>query len=167
MILKKIRIKNILLRNRFVVSPMCQYSAKNGCPSKWHYKHLDQLSSTGAGLLMIESTAINKAGRITHNDLCLFNKKQELELKKLINFLKKNNNTKIGLQLNHSGRKGSSEVPWIKLNTSLKKRKWLSIHYLQVVVRCKVKRNLRMGTTHLTRYHLSKMARLKNISLPI
>lgn len=126
MILKKIRIKNILLRNRFVVSPMCQYSAKNGCPSKWHYKHLDQLSSTGAGLLMIESTAINKAGRITHNDLCLFNKKQELELKKLINFLKKNNNTKIGLQLNHSGRKGSSEVPWIKLNTSLKKRKWLT-----------------------------------------
>ena len=60
MILKPIKINKILLKNRFVVSPMCQYSAKNGCPTEWHYKHLDQLASTGAGLLMIECTDINK-----------------------------------------------------------------------------------------------------------
>lgn len=124
MILKPIKINNILLKNRFVVSPMCQYSAKNGCPTKWHYKHLDQLASTGAGLLMIECTAINKWGRISHNDLCLFNKKQELELKKLIIFLKKNHNVKIGLQISHSGRKGSAELPWIKKNFPLKNKKW-------------------------------------------
>ena len=124
MILKPIKINNILLKNRFVVSPMCQYSAKNGCPTEWHYKHLDQLASTGAGLLMIECTAINKWGRISHNDLCLFNKKQELELKKLIIFLKKNHNVKIGLQISHSGRKGSAELPWIKKNFPLKNKKW-------------------------------------------
>jgi 2,4-dienoyl-CoA reductase-like NADH-dependent reductase (Old Yellow Enzyme family) len=126
MILKPIKINNILLKNRFVVSPMCQYSAKNGCPTKWHYKHLDQLASTGAGLLMIEATSINKSGRISINDLCLFNKKQEIEIKKLINFLKKNNNIKVGLQISHSGRKGSAELPWVKANTPLKKRKWLT-----------------------------------------
>jgi 2,4-dienoyl-CoA reductase-like NADH-dependent reductase (Old Yellow Enzyme family) len=126
MILKPIKINNILLKNRFVVSPMCQYSAKNGCPTKWHYKHLDQLASTGAGLLMIECTAINKSGRISNNDLCLFNIKQELELKKLIIFLKKNYNIKIGLQISHSGRKGSAELPWVKKNSPLKNKKWLT-----------------------------------------
>jgi len=126
MILKPIKINNILLKNRFVVSPMCQYSAKNGCPTKWHYKHLDQLASTGAGLLMIECTAINKSGRISNNDLCLFNRKQELELKKLIIFLKKNHNVKIGLQISHSGRKGSAELPWVKKNSPLKNKKWLT-----------------------------------------
>ena len=126
MILKPIKINNILLKNRFVVSPMCQYSAKNGCPTKWHYEHLNQLASTGAGLLMIECTAVNKTGRISSNDLCLFNKKQEIELKKLIIFLKKNNKVKIGLQISHSGRKGSAELPWVKTNTPLKKRKWLT-----------------------------------------
>jgi 2,4-dienoyl-CoA reductase-like NADH-dependent reductase (Old Yellow Enzyme family) len=126
MILKPIKINKILLKNRFVVSPMCQYSAKNGCPTKWHYKHLDQLASTGAGLLMIECTSINKSGRISNNDLCLFNRKQELELKKLIIFLKKNHNVKIGLQISHSGRKGSAELPWIKKNSPLKNKKWLT-----------------------------------------
>jgi 2,4-dienoyl-CoA reductase-like NADH-dependent reductase (Old Yellow Enzyme family) len=126
MILKPIRINNVLLKNRFVVSPMCQYSAKNGCPTKWHYKHLDRLASTAAGLLMIECTAINKSGRISNNDLCLFNKKQEVELKKLITYLKKNHKVKIGLQISHSGRKGSAELPWIKKNSPLKKKKWLT-----------------------------------------
>ena len=99
MILKPIRINNVLLKNRFVVSPMFQYSAKNGCPTKWHYKHLDRLASTAAGLLMIECTAINKSGRISNNDLCLFNKKQEVELKKLITYLKKNHKDKIDLKI--------------------------------------------------------------------
>ena len=126
MILKPIKINKILLKNRFVVSPMCQYSAKNGCPTEWHYKHLDQLASTGAGLLMIECTAINKWGRISNNDLCLFNKKQEFELKKLIIFLKKNHNIKIGLQISHSGRKGSAELPWVKKNSPLKNKKWIT-----------------------------------------
>lgn len=125
MILKPIKINKILLKNRFVVSPMCQYSAKNGCPTEWHYKHLDQLASAGAGLLMIECTAVNKSGRISNNDLCLFNKKQELKLKKLVTFLKNNHNLKIGLQISHAGRKGSSELPWIKKNYPLKKN-WLT-----------------------------------------
>ena len=114
MILDKIKIGTVFLKNRIVVSPMCQYSSKNGCPSKWHYKHLLNLSSLGASMIILESTAVEKKGKITHSDLCLHNKLQEKKLKKLTHYLKDNNNVKVGLQISHSGRKGSSYEPWIK-----------------------------------------------------
>jgi 2,4-dienoyl-CoA reductase-like NADH-dependent reductase (Old Yellow Enzyme family) len=102
---------------------MCQYSALKGCPSNWHYTHLQKLSSTGAGMVMLESTAINKIGRITKSDLCLYNDTQEKSLKKLIVDLKNKNEIKYGIQISHAGRKGSSEIPWVKANTPLSKKK--------------------------------------------
>ena len=81
MIFKKLKINNIKLKNRIVVSPMCQYSAKNGCPTTWHYNHLSKLVSSGAGMVIIESTAVNKSGKITHADLCLNNSLQEKKFK--------------------------------------------------------------------------------------
>ena len=86
MIFKKIKIAKFNLINRVVVSPMCQYSAKNGSPTKWHYSHLLKLINSGASMLTIESTAVNKKGKITHNDLCLSNTKQQLDFKRLIKF---------------------------------------------------------------------------------
>ena len=71
MIFNKIKVGGIKLNNRIVVSPMCQYSGKNGCPSEWHYAHLGNLANSGAGMLTIESTAVNMNGRITHADLYL------------------------------------------------------------------------------------------------
>ena len=79
-----IKIRDLNITNRVAISPMCQYSALNGCPSNWHYAHLQKLSSTGAGMIMLESTAINKTGRITRSDLCLYNNAHEKSLKKLI-----------------------------------------------------------------------------------
>lgn len=102
---------------------MCQYSASNGSPSKWHYKHLQNLSSTGAAMVMLESTAISKEGRISSADLCLYNNLHEKNLKKLIKHLKTYNDTKYGIQISHSGRKGSSQIPWIKSNYTLPKSK--------------------------------------------
>ncbi|RZO61568.1 MAG: oxidoreductase [Candidatus Pelagibacterales bacterium] len=122
MIFKKIKINKVILKNKITVSPMCQYSAIDGCPSDWHYKHLGKLNLSGAGLLMMESTAINNEGKITHSDLCLKNSKQEKSFKKLFNYLKKLNDTPIGIQLSHAGRKGSSFIPWIKSNTPLDKK---------------------------------------------
>lgn len=122
MIFKKLKINNIKLKNRIVVSPMCQYSAKNGCPTIWHYNHLSKLVSSGAGMVIIESTAINKSGKITHADLCLNNGIQEKKFKELKKYLNKVSDTPIGIQISHSGRKGSSFVPWIKSNTPLKKK---------------------------------------------
>jgi len=94
MIFKKIKIGKTILKNRIVISPMCQYTALNGCPSNWHYTHLQKLSSTGAAMIMLESTAINKTGRITRSDLCLYNNAHEKSLKKLIANLKNKNQVK-------------------------------------------------------------------------
>jgi len=125
MILKKLKINKVELLNRIVISPMCQYSAVNGSPSSWHYKHLQNLSSTGAGMVILESTAVNKEAKITELDLCLFNNSHEKKLKEMILHLKKNNNIKYGIQLAHAGRKGSSHVPWVKKNFPLpNKRSW-------------------------------------------
>jgi len=129
MILKKLIFKNKkLLLNRISVSPMCQYSAKNGFPTQWHYRHLSNLLLSGAGLVMFESTAVTKNGRISNKDLCIETKKQKNEFKKLTHYLKKINKTPIGIQLSHAGRKGSSHLPWEKPNTALKgKSSWGTI----------------------------------------
>ena len=86
MIFDRIKVGGISLNNKIVVSAMCQYSAKNGCPTEWHYSHLGNLAASGAAMLSIESTAVNLSGRITHADLCLKTKKQFLEMKKLFLF---------------------------------------------------------------------------------
>ena len=119
-----LRIKNINLKNRMVISPMCQYSAINGSPSIWHYNHLSKLATSGAALLILESTAVSKNGKISHMDLCLSNKTQEKNFKSLLNYLRKISDIKLGVQISHSGRKGSSEIPWLKPNSPLKKKSW-------------------------------------------
>ena len=123
MILNKFKIKKTLLKNRVFISPMCQYSSKNGNPSNWHYKHLLNLCSSGASMVILESTAIDRNGRISPADLCLYNNNHQKNLKSLLSFLKSKNDTKIGIQISHSGRKGSSNIPWIKPNTPLEKKK--------------------------------------------
>ena len=79
MILDKLNFskKKRSFANRISVSPMCQYSANNGLPSDWHFRHLSNLIMSGAGLLMIESTAVTAKGRISRKDLCIETKKQK------------------------------------------------------------------------------------------
>lgn len=123
MIFKKLELNKKILSNRISVSSMCQYSANNGSPSNWHYKHLSSLMSSGAGSLMLESTAVSKIGKITYKDLAIYSKKQTNDLKKLLIYLKKlNNKMPVGIQISHSGRKGSANLPWIKKGKSLSKK---------------------------------------------
>tara|TARA_B110000090_G_scaffold210083_1_gene269915 strand:- start:959 stop:2026 length:1068 start_codon:yes stop_codon:yes gene_type:complete len=132
-IYKSIKINKLKLENRVVVSPMCQYSAINGHPSNWHYKHLGSLVKSGASMIILESTAVNKEGRITKKDLCLYSEEHKKSFKKLILFLKLIKNIPIFIQLSHAGRKGSSEIPWVKSNTPLKKKDgWQTISSLGI-----------------------------------
>ena len=106
---------------------MCQYSSIDGSPSNWHYKHLANLILSGASMLIIESTAVSKIGRITKKDLCLYNNIQKKNFKKLIKFLKTIKDIPICLQISHSGRKGSCNVPWVKSGRPLNKNGWKTI----------------------------------------
>jgi 2,4-dienoyl-CoA reductase-like NADH-dependent reductase (Old Yellow Enzyme family) len=127
MIFRNLNINKIKLKNRVVFAPMCQYSAIKGVPTEWHYSHLSRQIVSGVGMLMTESVAVGLNARITKNDLVLENSKQHKSFSKLFNFLKKINNIPIGIQISHAGRKGSSEIPWIKSNTPLKKEKgWVT-----------------------------------------
>ncbi|MFC5520769.1 NADH:flavin oxidoreductase/NADH oxidase [Polaromonas jejuensis] len=102
------------LGNRIVVSPMCQYLAKDGVPGDWHLQHLMQLSLSGAGLVMLESTAVEARGRITHGCLGLYSDESEEALGRILSASRSAAapGTKFGIQLGHAGRKASTQVPW-------------------------------------------------------
>jgi 2,4-dienoyl-CoA reductase-like NADH-dependent reductase (Old Yellow Enzyme family) len=100
------------LRNRIVIAPMCQYSAQDGNATDWHLMHLGQLSLSGAGLLTIEATAVERQGRITPGCLGLYSDDNEAALKRVLEAVRANSKMPIGIQLAHAGRKASSHVPW-------------------------------------------------------
>jgi NADPH2 dehydrogenase len=100
------------LDNRIAVSPMCQYSADDGCANDWHMTHLGMLANSGAGLLVLEATHVERLGRITHGCLGLYSDANEAALKRVIDHCRRIGVAKLGIQLAHSGRKGSSQRPW-------------------------------------------------------
>lgn len=107
-----IRLAGLDLPNRIVVSPMCQYSADDGSATDWHLAHLAMLANSGAGLVVLESTAVERDGRITHGCLGLYSDANEAALKDTIARVRKISVGKFGIQLGHAGRKGSSQRPW-------------------------------------------------------
>ncbi|MBO9715858.1 MAG: NADH:flavin oxidoreductase/NADH oxidase [Pseudoxanthomonas sp.] len=100
------------LSNRIVIAPMCQYSAHDGCVTDWHHIHLGNLALSGAGLLILEATAVEPRGRISHADLGLWNDDQEAALKALVTSVRRWSPMPLGIQLAHAGRKASTPRPW-------------------------------------------------------
>lgn len=100
------------LPNRIVIAPMCQYSADEGQATDWHLIHLGQLALSGAGLLIIEATAVSPEGRITARDLGLYSDATEAALGRVLSAVRRYTAMPIGIQLGHAGRKASSQVPW-------------------------------------------------------
>lgn len=98
------------LDNRVVVPPMCQYVAKDGLPCPWHEMHYGTLGISGAGLVIMEGTAVEAIGRISLGDLGLYNDEQEAALKEMLARIQTYSPAKWGIQLAHAGRKASSEV---------------------------------------------------------
>ena len=107
-----IRLRSLTLPNRIVVSPMCQYSAVDGCAQPWHTVHLGQLAIGGAGMLIVEATAVEPVGRITAGCLGLYDDATEAALTALARTLRQVSPIPLALQLGHAGRKGSSGRPW-------------------------------------------------------
>ena len=106
-----IPIKGLELKNRLVVSPMCQYSSIDGFANDWHLVHLGSRAVGGASLVFTEATAVSPEGRISPDDLGLWKDEHINFLKKITHFIK-NNGAKAGIQLAHAGRKASHASPW-------------------------------------------------------
>jgi 2,4-dienoyl-CoA reductase-like NADH-dependent reductase (Old Yellow Enzyme family) len=105
---------SVRLPNRIVVSPMCQYSATDGCMTDWHLQHLMTMAMSGAGLVVIEATAVERIGRITHGDTGLYTDDNERAMARVLAAARAVAlpGTKFGIQLAHAGRKASAKRPW-------------------------------------------------------
>jgi 2,4-dienoyl-CoA reductase-like NADH-dependent reductase (Old Yellow Enzyme family) len=102
----------IVLPNRLVISPMCQYSAADGCMTDWHMVHLGHLAYSGAGLMVIEATGVTRDGRITHGCTGLYSDENEAAMARVVQACRRLSQNPIGVQLAHAGRKASTHVTW-------------------------------------------------------
>jgi hypothetical protein len=91
---------------------MCQYGAENGAANDWHLQHLGSLSVSGAGLVIVEQTAVEPVGRITHGCLGLYSDANEVALARVLDFCRRAGSAALGIQLAHAGRKGSAKLRW-------------------------------------------------------
>nr|WP_297462015.1 NADH:flavin oxidoreductase/NADH oxidase [uncultured Halomonas sp.] len=107
-----LRLGSLELENRIVIAPMCQYSAEEGCATDWHLIHLGHLALSGAGLLILEATAVSPEGRISPGDLGLWSDANEQALKRVLTAVRRYSSMPLGIQLGHAGRKASSRAPW-------------------------------------------------------
>ncbi len=107
-----IALRDLTLENRIVVSPMCQYSCENGTANDWHVVNLGHFALSGPGLAFFEATHVSPEGRITDRDLGLYSDENEDGMARVVRFLRRWTRSKIGVQLAHAGRKGSTLPPW-------------------------------------------------------
>lgn len=106
------KLRNLELQNRIVMSPMGQYVAENGLVNDWHFQHYTSRALGGLGLIFTEMTAVSDTGRITEGCAGIYTENQVNAWKRITDFIHKYSQTKIGMQLGHSGRKGCSKIPW-------------------------------------------------------
>jgi 2,4-dienoyl-CoA reductase-like NADH-dependent reductase (Old Yellow Enzyme family) len=105
------RLRELTFRNRIFVSPMCQYSSEDGMPTDWHLVHLGSRAVGGAGMVMVEATAVSPEGRISPKDSGIWSDAHASAFKLIAAFIKANGAVP-AIQLAHAGRKASTDVPW-------------------------------------------------------
>ena len=105
-------IGNLELANRIAIAPMCQYSADDGNATDWHMIHLGHLALSGAGLMIIEATAVSPEGRISPDDLGLYNDDNEAAFGRVLKAIRAYSPIAVAVQISHAGRKASSQAPW-------------------------------------------------------
>ena len=111
LLLQPIELRGVRLRNRIVISPMCQYSAQDGHVADWHLVHLGKFAQGGAGAVFVEATAVERRGRITHGDTGIWDYAHVAGLRRIAEFVRSQGAVP-ALQLAHAGRKASMARPW-------------------------------------------------------
>jgi anthraniloyl-CoA monooxygenase len=118
------RLRDMVVENRVVVSPMDQYSAVDGVPGDWHFVHLGSRAIGGAGLVYVEMTCPSPEARISPADTGLWNETQRDAFKRIVDFCHANSRAKMCIQLGHSGRKGSTQLGWERMDHPLESGNW-------------------------------------------
>jgi anthraniloyl-CoA monooxygenase len=118
------QLRDMVVPNRVVVSPMCQYSAKDGLPNDWHLVHLGSRAIGGAGLVFTEMTDVSAEARISPGCTGLYNDEQEKAWKRIVDFVHANSAGKICTQLGHAGRKGATKLSWEGNDEPLESGAW-------------------------------------------
>ena len=107
-----LQMRGLTLPNSVIVSPMCQYSAREGCATDWHLQHISQYAYSGVGLFISEAAAVEPRGRITQECLGLYDDETEAALRHVIDASRLHGSAPLGIQLAHAGRKASSHAPF-------------------------------------------------------
>ena len=118
------KLRDMMLKNRIVVSPMAQYRAIDGCPTDWHLVHYCERAKGGAGLVTIEMTCVSPEGRISPGCTGMYSPKHEAEWKRIVDFVHSETDAKICCQLGHSGAKGSTQLGWEDADAPLREGNW-------------------------------------------
>lgn len=108
---QEFRLKDVMLKNRIGVAPMCQYSSDNGFPNEWHFVHLGSRAVGGTGLVMVEATAVSPEGRISPGDSGIYLDDHVEPFARISRFMKQQGAVP-GIQIAHAGRKASANKPW-------------------------------------------------------
>ena len=111
LLFEPLTIRNLTLKNRIVVSPMCEYSSTDGFANDWHLVHLGSRAVGGVGLVIMEATAVSPEGRITPGDLGIWKDEHIAFLQRINEFIVAQGSVP-GIQLAHAGRKASHHIPW-------------------------------------------------------
>src|SRR6201990_1955326 len=119
-----LRLREMQVANRAVVSPMCMYSAKEGVPTDFHLVHYGSRAIGGAGLIFTEMTCVGRDARITPGCAGLWNDEQEAAWKRIVDFVHANSAAKFALQLGHAGRKGATKLMWDGIDRPLEQGAW-------------------------------------------
>ena len=118
------RMRGMHLKNRVVVSPMAQYRAVDGAPGDWHFVHLAERAKGGAGLVVTEMTCVSAEGRISPGCTGMYRSEHEDAWRRIVDFVHRETEAKIALQLGHSGPKGSTQLGWEEMDAPLADGNW-------------------------------------------
>jgi anthraniloyl-CoA monooxygenase len=119
-----LRLREMELDNRVVLSPMCMYSAQDGMPDDWHLVHLGARALGGAGLIFTEMTTVSPESRITHGCAGIYSDAQEAAWKRVADFVHGHSKAKLCMQLGHAGRKGATKLIWDGMDEPLEDGAW-------------------------------------------
>src|SRR5437667_3714815 len=118
------KLRDLVLSNRVVVSPMCQYVAEDGMPNEWHLVHLGSRAVGGAGLIFTEMTDVPRGGRISPGCTGMYKPEHVAAWKRIVDFVHVNSTAKIAMQLGHAGRKASTQHMWEGMDEPLPDGNW-------------------------------------------